>query len=239
MLREVRAEIHDPRSLQDQPLLPLLETGVEVMKILVACEYSGRVRSAFRNLGHDAWSCDIQPSEDDSEYHLERDVEEMLQFGWDMMIAFPPCTYLSRAGARWLYPSGQLDERRFAQLQDSRDFFLTLLNAPIPRIAIENPTPFKIAGLPPESQIIQPYQFGDPYTKRTLLWLKGLPQLIPTDIVEPRAPWIASNTGGKVRKQKSHCGAAKDQKDRSRTFHGIADAMARQWSNPVTLERFL
>ncbi len=208
------------------------------MKVLVACEYSGRVRTAFRDLGHDAWSCDIEPSEDGSEYHLQEDVLDVLDHGWDMMLAFPPCTYLSRAGARWLYPNGNIDPQRYAQLEEARDFFLTLLNAPIPRIAVENPTPFKVADLPEYSQVIQPYYFGDPYTKRTLLWLKGLPQLYPTEMVEPIAPWVQSNTGGKARAQKYHPGIAGDKKDRSRTFKGVAQAMAVQWSEPVTLSNW-
>ena len=210
------------------------------MKILVACEYSGRVRQAFRDLGHDAWSCDIEPAEDFQKYHLQEDVMNVIHWNdWDMMIAFPPCTYLSRASARWLYPNGTLDKKRFAQMEEGKQFFLELLNADIPRIAIENPTPFKIAELPKPSQIIQPYQFGDPYTKRTLLWLKCLPQLYSTNIVEPKAPWVQSNTGGRARDQKYHPGIARNVKDRSRTFEGIASAMAAQWSNPITLEKWI
>lgn len=208
------------------------------MKVLVACEYSGRVREAFRKLGHDAWSCDIEPSEDNSEYHIQGDVFNVIDFDWDMMIAFPPCTHLSRAGARWLYKDGVLDDERYQLLLEGRKFFLDLWTANIPRIAIENPTPFKIAELPLYSQIIQPWQFGDPYTKRTLLWLKKLPELLPTNVVEPVAPWVQSNTGGRARKQKYHPGIARNVKDRSRTFAGIAEAMAAQWSDPLTLERW-
>jgi len=210
------------------------------MKVLVACEYSGRVREAFRKLGHDAWSCDLEPAEDYQKYHLQEDVLNVIDWqNWDMMIAFPPCTYLSRAGARWLYKDGIIDENRYKLMEEAKDFFMELWNCDIPRIAIENPTPFKIAKLPLYSQMIQPYQFGDPYTKRTLLWLKRLPELLPTNVVEPVAPWIQSNTGGKARAQKYHPGIARNVKDRSRTFAGIAEAMANQWSNPLTLERWM
>jgi hypothetical protein len=204
-------------------LFPLLEKGAVPMKILVACEYSGRVRSAFRELGHEAWSCDILSAEDKSEFHIQLDVTEVLNDGWDMMIAFPPCQFLANSGARWLYPNGTVDYERLRQMEEGRDFFLQLWQAPIPRIAIENPTPLKAAELPTYSQIIQPWQFGDPYTKRTLLWLKRLPQLLPTETVEPMKSWTLSK---------------RQVKDRSRTFKGIAEAMAKQWSNPVTLEMF-
>jgi len=209
------------------------------MKVLVACESSGRVRQAFRDLGHDAWSCDIEPAEDFQKYHLQEDVLNVIDWqNWDMMIAFPPCTYLSRAGARWLYPNGDINPDRYELLLQARQFFFDLLNADIPKIAIENPTPFRVANLPKPSQIVQPYHFGDPYTKRTLLWLKNLQPLIPTDVVEPIAPWVQSNTSGKGRGEKYHPGIAKNPKDRSRTFHGVAQAMAAQWSNPMTLERW-
>lgn len=235
----MQAEIHDSSSQQNQFVLPLLGAGVEAMKILVACESSGRVRQAFRDLGYDAWSCDIEPSEDDSAYHIQSDVFDVIDgVKWDMMIAFPPCTYLSRAGARWLYPKGDMDPDRYAQLLEARQFFFDLLNADIPKIAIENPTPFRVANLPKPSQIVQPYYFGDPYTKRTLLWLKNLQPLVPTDVVEPIAPWVQSNTSGKGRGEKYHPGIARSPKDRSRTFEGVAQAMAAQWSNPMTLERW-
>ena len=209
------------------------------MKILIACESSGRVRQAFRELGHDAWSCDLEPAEDIQTHHLQKNVMTFLNAqDWDMMIAFPPCTHLSRAGARWLYPKGKIDSDRYEKLLEARQFFFNLLNADIPKIAIENPTPFRIADLPPPNQIIQPYYFGDPYTKRTLLWLKNLQPLIPTNVVEPIAPWVQSNTSGKGRGEKYHPGIARSPKDRSRTFEGVAAAMAAQWSNPMTLERW-
>lgn len=199
------------------------------LRVLIACEHSGRVREAFRAKGHHAFSCDIIPSSDNSPNHIQQDVLEVLNYNWDMAICFPPCTYLSRAGARWLYPKGELNQERYSKLLEGREFFMKLLNADIPKIAVENPTPFKIAELPTPSQIIQPYEFGDPYTKRTLLWLKGLEPLIPTDIVEPIAPWVQSNTSGFRRGQKHNAGVARCEKQRSLTFPGIASAMASQW----------
>ena len=202
------------------------------MRVLVACEYSGRVREAFRVKGHHAFSCDIIPSSDNSPNHIQKDVLEVLEYGWDLMIAHPPCTYLSRAGARWLYPkAGQLDNERYEKLLAGREFFMTLLNSDIPKIAVENPTPFKIAKLPKPSQVIQPFQFGDPYSKRTLLWLKGLEPLTPTNEVDVIAPWVQSNTSGFRRGQKHHAGIARSSKERSLTFQGIADAMAEQWGS--------
>ena len=147
------------------------------------------------------------------------------------MIAHPPCTYLSRAGARWLYPkAGQLDNERYKKLLEGKDFFMSLLNADIPKIAVENPTPFKIADLPKPSQVIQPYQFGEPYSKRTLLWLKGLTPLLPTNEVESKGSWLPSNTSGFRKNQKSQKGYS-DSKDYSLTFNGIALAMAEQWGS--------
>ena len=199
------------------------------MRVLVACEYSGRVREAFRAKNHDAFSCDIIPSSDNSPNHIQKDVLEVLDYGWDLMIAHPPCTYLSRAGARWLYPkAGELDNDRYEKLLEGREFFMSLLNADIPKIAVENPTPFKIAELPKPSQVIQPFQFGDPYSKRTLLWLKGLDPLIPTNEVESQGSWLPSNTSGFRKNQKSQKGYS-DSKDYSLTFEGIANAMAQQW----------
>mgnify|MGYP003140695421 CR=1 FL=1 len=202
------------------------------MKVLVGCEYSGRVREAFRRLGHDAWSCDIIESSDQSKYHIQEDVLNVIHWNnWDLAIFHPPCTYLSRAGARWLYPkSGQLCEHRYKKLLEGRELFMKLYNSDIPKIAIENPTPFKIANLPKPSQIIQPYQFGDPYTKRTLLWLKGLDPLNHTNIVESKGSWLPSNTSGFRKNQKHQRGFSKSS-DYSLTFKGIAAAMAEQWGN--------
>ena len=193
------------------------------MKVLIACEYSGRVRDAFAKLGHDAWSCDILPTETKGN-HYEGSVLDILDQGWDLMIAHPPCTYLSNAGARFLYPKSILNQERFKKGLEAKEFFMALFNADIPRIAIENPIPSKAYGLPQYSQTIQPYEYGHPFQKRTCLWLKNLPKLIPTNIVEERQStkvagnWF--NKGGKDR-----------QKERARTFEGIANAMAKQWGN--------
>ena len=193
------------------------------MKVLIACEYSGRVRDAFTKLGHDAWSCDIIPTEKEGK-HYEGSVLDILNEGWDLMIAHPPCTYLSNAGARFLYPKGVLNQERFTKGLEAKDFFMALFNAAIPRIAIENPIPSKAYGLPNYSQTIQPYEYGHPFQKRTCLWLKNLPKLVPTNVVQERQstkiPGNWFNKGGKDR-----------QKERARTFEGIADAMAAQWGN--------
>ena len=191
------------------------------MKVLVACEYSGTVRDAFIAQGHEAMSCDILPT-DVPGPHYQGDVRDVLDDGWDLMIAHPPCTYLSNAGARFLYPKGKLNKARFKQGMEGRAFFMTLWNADIPRIAIENPTPSKIFALLPNTQVIQPYEFGHPVQKRTCLWLKGLPPLRPTRVVKnPQSSKIPGNwfnKGGKDR-----------QKNRAKTFDGIARAMAFQW----------
>jgi len=191
------------------------------MRVLVACEYSGRVRDAFSKLGHDAWSCDLLDTETPGN-HYTGSILDILDQEWDLMVAHPPCTYLSNAGARYLYPQGKLNQERLEKGLKAKEFFMALYNANIPRIAIENPTPSKVYGLPQYSQSIQPYEYGHPFQKRTCLWLKGLPMLISTQIVEERQstkiPGNWFNKGGKDR-----------QKERARTFQGIADAMADQW----------
>lgn len=198
-------------------------------KVLVACEYSGVVRDAFAALGFDAWSCDILPTEKPGN-HLQCDVMEILNDGWDLMIAHPPCTYLSRAGTRWLFPKGILNKERFDKGMEARGFFEALLAAPIPMIAIENPMPHKVFGMPEPTQIIQPWQHGHEAQKTTLLWLKNLPQLKETNVVGKgeyfydkvngwrHTKWFMSNT----------C-----QKARSKTFDGIAKGMAAQWGAAV------
>jgi len=193
------------------------------MKILVACEESQAVTREFRKLGHEAYSCDILPtSGENPEWHIQGDVMPLLNEKWDLIIGFPPCTYLSNAGARFLYPKGELNHERLALGMEGKKLFMAILNADCPRIAVENPTPSKIYGLPAHTQTIQPYQFGHSTTKRTLLWLKGLPPLQPTNIVEPemstKLPGNWFNKGGKDR-----------QLNRSKTFPGIAAAMAEQW----------
>ena len=175
------------------------------MKILVACEESQMVCKAFRQLGYEAFSCDIQDcSGDQPEFHIKGDaLEEAYSEKYDLMIAHPPCTFLSKAGARWMYPTaGNLDQERYRKAIISRDFFMKLLNAPIKYIAVENPTPLKIIDLPNHTQVIQPYFFGHPYSKRTLLWLKNLPELSPTNIIEKYEQYLHSNTGGRKRGQK-------------------------------------
>lgn len=196
------------------------------MKILVACEESQAVTTELRKLGHEAYSCDIQPcSGSHPEWHLQQDVTPLLKMRWDMIIAHPPCTYLSNAGARFLFPGGKLNEERFAKGMIAKSLFMLIYNADCPKIAVENPVPSRIYGLPPYSQIIQPWQFGHPFQKKTCLWLKGLAELKPTVIVPEenrQSTRIAGNwfnKGGKDR-----------QKNRAKTFSGIAEAMAEQWA---------
>lgn len=201
------------------------------MKILVACEESQAVTIELRELGHEAYSSDILPcSGGHPEWHFEGDVIPLLKQKWDMIIAFPPCTYLSNAGACRLYPTkGILNQERYLKGLEGKEFFLQFLNADCPRIAVENPVSSKVFDMPIHSQEIQPYMFGHPYTKKTRLWLRGLPPLTPTNVVEPISPYVPAGTG---RKDRSKYGAAKrgeDAKNRSKTFTGIAKAMAEQW----------
>lgn len=192
-------------------------------RVLIACEFSAVVREEFRKLGHDAWSCDLLPTEIPGQ-HLQCDVREALRQNWDLIIAHPPCTYLSNAGSRWLYKQGTRDKdtERWENMRDGCDFFSLFLNHPCPRIAIENPIQHKhareIIGVP-YTQTIQPYEYGHPETKRTCLWLKGLPKLVPTDVVEGRAPRVHYESPGPDRWMR-----------RSRTLPGLAKAFASQWS---------
>ena len=182
------------------------------MRVLVACEYSGIVRDAFAAFGHDAWSCDLLPTERLGN-HIHGDVLQHLHRNWDMMIAHPPCTHLAVSGARWFK-----DKQR--EQADALDFVRRLLDAPIPRIALENPISIISSRIRKPDQIIQPWQFGHGETKATSLWLKNLPKLVPTNIVEGREARIHKMPPGPDR-----------WKERSRTFTGIATAMATQWSN--------
>ena len=195
------------------------------MRILVACEYSGKVREAFRKLGHDAWSCDLLPADDGSEYHIQGDVLEVLDQGWDMMIGFPPCTHLAASGARW-FAAKRADGRQ----QQGIDFFMALANADIPMIALENPVGIMSTEWRKPDQIIQPWQHGHEATKTTCLWLKGLPELQPTNIVSKGERHVTK--GGKSLPKWYNLPPSKDRwKIRSETFQGIANAMAQQWGN--------
>ena len=183
------------------------------MRVLVACEYSGRVREAFRKLGHDAWSCDILESEDDSEFHIQTCIEDVINDGWDLMIAHPPCTHLAVSGARHFKAKQESGVQ-----QEALEFVRLLLEADIPKIALENPISIISSKIRKPDQIIQPWQFGHGETKATCLWLKGLPKLVPTNIVEGREQRIHKMPPSPTR-----------WKERSRTYQGIADAMAQQW----------
>ncbi len=182
------------------------------MKILVACEYSGRVRDAFIRAGHDAVSCDILPTEKPGPHH-QGSVLDILDDGWDMMIAFPPCTHLASSGARWF-----AEKRADGRQQAGADFFMRMINAPIERIAVENPIGIMSRSYRKPDQIIQPWQYGHGETKATCLWLKNLPLLQPTCVVEGREPRMWKLPPSKDR-----------AKIRSETYQGIADAMASQW----------
>lgn len=219
------------------------------MRVLVACEESQRVCTAFREKGHEAYSCDIlEPSGGHPEWHIHGDVLQVIGGGtvttmdgethdigkWDMMIAHPPCTYLSNAGAARLYKiiDGEtyVKRDRLEKGMDAKEFFLKFLNAECDRICVENPIPSGVYRLPKYTQTIQPYEFGHPFKKKTCLWLKGLPVLKPTNVVDGEVSWVSGgskkadgskreNTGTKIR----------DSKTRSKTFPGIARAMAEQW----------
>jgi len=199
------------------------------MKVLVACEYSGTVRDAFTSKGHDAWSCDIIPTES-SGNHIQDDILKHLDKGWDMMIAHPPCTYLSNAGARFLYPKGKLNKDRYKLGLKAKEFFMALYNAPIDKICVENPISSKIFELPKHTQTIQPYEYGHPFSKNTRLWLKNLPQLKPTNTLEEYKPLLPSNSGGKKRGQ-SYSYSVIWGKVAAKFFTGIANAMADQWGS--------
>ena len=191
------------------------------MRVLIACEMSGRVRDAFKALGHDAWSCDILPTLQPGN-HIQGDALEVVKWGWDLMIAHPPCTYLSNAGARHLYPQKVLNTDRLQKGLTAKELFMALWEAPIEKICIENPVPSKVFGLPPYGQVIQPWEYGHPFSKKTCLWLKGLPPLMATDIVgKTQSTKVAGNWFNK--------GGNDRQINRSVTFQGIADAMAAQW----------
>ena len=186
------------------------------LRVLVACEYSGRVREAFRSRGHEAWSCDLLPAEDDSVWHIKGDCFRVLaEETWDILIAFPPCTDLCNSGSRW-WPAKRADGRQ----QQSIDFFNAFTGGNLPKLwAVENPIGIMSTRYRKPDQIIQPWMFGHGETKATCLWLHGLPALRPTNVVDGREPRVHRMSPGPNR-----------WKDRSRTYQGIATAMAEQWS---------
>lgn len=195
------------------------------MRVLVACEYSGRVRDAFLALGHDAWSCDLLPT-DSPGPHIQGDVLEVIGGGWDLMIAHPPCTYLAVSGMHWTR-RGLRDPKL---TEDALTFVQALMEAPIERIALENPVSVISSRMRKPDQIIQPWMFGDDASKKTCLWLKGLPKLVPTDIVEPRIVDGRKRWGNQTGSGQNKLGPSPDRwKIRSATYPGIAQAMAEQW----------
>ena len=217
------------------------------MNVLVACEESQVVCKAFREKGHNAFSCDIQePSGNHPEWHFLGDALPLLSGGkiltmdgtwqdidkWDLLIAHPPCTFMCNASAMRMRVKGQIVPERYEKAMQARAFFMEFYNSDIPHIAIENPVPMKLIGLPPYTQIIQPYEYGHPYSKRTCLWLKSLPKLKPTKIIDKHEPYINGGYKDAQGKYKRFPGRhERDQTVRSRTFPGIAQAMADQWSD--------
>ena len=196
------------------------------MRVLVGCEYSGRVRNAFREAGHDAWSCDLLSSEDDSPFHIQGDVLPLLGQGWDLGIFHPPCTYLAVSGLHW----NKRDPARAAKTEEALDFVRTLMSAPIERIAVENPVSCISSRIRKPDQIIQPYEFGEDASKKTCLWLKNLDLLTPTQMVAPRLVDGKPRWSNQTDSGQNRLGPSEDRwKERSRTFAGVAKAMAEQW----------
>ena len=195
------------------------------MRVLVACEYSGTVRNAFLARGHDAWSCDLLPAEDASDRHIQGDARSILDNNWDLLIAHPPCTRLCNSGVRWLSvpPPGKTQAEMQEELLAGADLFSAFWNAPIAHVAVENPVMHKhakalIRNYSTPAQSVQPWQYGHGECKRTCFWLRNLPPLSPTNIVEGRNQRVARMSPGPDR-----------WKERSRTYPGIAEAMAEQW----------
>lgn len=218
------------------------------MDVLIACEESQRVCKAFRDRGHNAYSCDvIDCSGNHPEWHIKQDVlpllngfcsfttgdgvEHKLDKKWDLIIGHPPCIYLSAAGAVRLYPTkGQIDIERYKKGLAAKDFFLAILNADCERICVENPVQLKIFELPAHTQQIQPYEFGHPYSKKTRLWLKGLEPLKPTNIItEGVVSWVNAGSKKADGSKRDNTGVSSTSRERSKTFEGIALAMAEQW----------
>ena len=218
------------------------------MKVLVACEESQRTCTAFREKGHEAYSCDVQEcSGGHPEWHIMGDALKILRGGcdvvtmdgtthhiegrWDLIIAHPPCTYLTNASAVRMRVKRQIQPERYAKAMEAKRFFMAFLNADCDRICVENPVPLKIVDLPPYSQIIEPWMFGEPWSKKTCLWLKGLPYLMPTEVVaEGVQPWVnggCKDAHGNYRRFQGR--KERDPKNRAKTFWGIARAFAEQW----------
>lgn len=212
---------------------------MNALRVLIACEFSGIVRRAFADCGHDAWSCDLLPSEDRSNHHIVGDVRDILGDGWDLlMVAHPPCTRLCNSGVRWLSvpPPGKTADQMQIELRDGADLFSDCWNAPIERIAVENPVMHRhakalIRNYQEPAQSIQPYEYGHLETKRTCLWLKGLPLLRPTT---PDVRLPADLTERRLWSRVHRAPPSHDRwKERSRFFSGIAEAMAGQWTDFV------
>ena len=218
------------------------------MKILVACEESQAVTIELRRLGHEAYSCDIiDQSGGHPEWHIMGDVLPLLigrctfsttdgtqhstEDPWDMIIAFPPCTKTSNAGARHLWKGGALNIQRYYDGLCGKALFLAIWAADCEKVIIENPTPSKVFDYPPPTQVVQPYEYGHPFTKKTLLWERGVPPLVPTNIVEPERTWCPSGSYSGKHGDKHRGMFTKDRaKNRSKTFPGIAKAIAEQWA---------
>lgn len=218
------------------------------MKVLVACEESQAVTTELRRLGREAYSCDIiDCSGGHPEWHIKWDALALINGNcsfltcdgqmhrvdgkWDMLIAHPPCTYLTNAGPRHLWKGHQLNRERYEKGLEAKAFFMAFLNADCGRIAVENPIPSKVFELPKYTQTVQPFEYGHPFTKKTCFWLKGLNPLVPTDIVEPVATWCPSGSYSHKHGDKHRGMFTKDRaRNRSRTFPGIAKAMAEQWA---------
>lgn len=225
------------------------------MKVLIACEESQRVCIEFRKLGHEAYSCDIQEcSGGHPEWHIMDDVlpllnghcsfktmdgvEHTVTDKWGLIIAHPPCTYLSNSSAVRLYKkiNGEtyINRNRFELGLQAKEFFMTIYSAECDKIAIENPVPTGIYHLPKYTQIIQPYEYGEPWLKKTCLWLKGIPVLRPTNIVEPIGSWVSGGCKKSDGSPRSNKGTTfRDSKRKSKTFPGIAQAMAQQWGGEI------
>lgn len=200
------------------------------MKVLIACEFSGVVRREFRKLGHDAWSCDLLPADDNSEFHIQGDVLPLLNQGWNMMIGHPPCTFLTVSANKWMKPEYKTRfPNREREREDAVNFFMKLYNANIPKIAIENPIGIMSSRFRKPDQVIQPWMFGHGETKATCLWLKNLPRLMPTHSKDD----LFNKPEPKEREQRLHnLPPSPDRwKKRSITFQGIAESMANQWGN--------